>query len=267
MGGTAGMSSLRSDGTALEARVFEEAVATAANRVGAAYDPEATWEDRVRGGLLALLGLLDEEPDLARFCVAHALASPTILTHRGEVLDALTRIIDEGPNGSDATGHPPRLTAHVVLGGTLGLLYARLMTSDSRSLLELENPLMSWVVPPYLGAPAPRSHQCRPPRPRPSAPRKRRPSRGQLADFGIPLTYRTRRVLGAVAAEPRLSNRELSERVGITDQGQISRLLSRLARHGLTENVSESQRRGEPNAWILTRRGKELEARLGPWDE
>ncbi len=267
MGGTAGMSDRRPDGTALETRVFEEAVAIATSRIGAAYDPEATWEDRVRGGLLALLGLLDEEPDLARFCVAHALASPAVLTRRGEVLDALTRIIDEGPNGSDATGNPPRLTAHVVLGGTLGLLHARLMTNDSRSLVELVNPLMSMVVLPCLGAPATRRQPCRPPRPRPSAPRKRRPSRGQLADFGITLTYRTRRVLGAVAAEPRLSNRELSERVGITDQGQISRLLSRLARHDLTENVSESQRKGEPNSWILTRRGKELEARLGPWDE
>jgi hypothetical protein len=267
MGGTGGMSDRRSDGTALEARVFEEAVATAINRVGAAYDPEATWEDRVRGGLLALLGLLDEESDLARLCVAHALASPAILTHRAEVLDALTRIIDEGPNGSDATGNPPRLTAHVVLGGTLGLLHARLMTNDSRSLVELVNPLMSLVVLPSLGAPAARGQQCRPPQPHPSPPRKRRQRRQPLADFGIPLTYRTRRVLGAVAAEPGLSNSELSERVGITDQGQISRLLSRLATHDLAENVSESQRKGEPNAWILTRRGKELEARLGPCDE
>ena len=267
MEGTAGMSDRRSDGTALETRVFEEAVTTATNRVGAAYDPEATWEERVRGCLLALLALVDEEPDLARFCVANALASPTMLTHRGEVLDALTRIIDEGRSGSDATGNPPRPTAQVVLGGTLGLLYARLTTSDSRSLVELVNPLMSWVVPPNLGAPAPRGQQCRPPRPRPAPPRKRRQRREPLADFGIPLTYRTRRVLGAVAAEPRLSNRELSERVGITDQGQISRLLSHLARHGLTENVSEGQRKGEPNAWILTRRGKALEARWGPWGE
>ena len=261
------MSDRRSDGTASETRVFEEAVATATSRVGAAYDPEATWEDRVRGGLLALLELVDEEPDLARLTVAHALASPTMLTHRGDVLDALIRIIDEGPNGSNATGNPPRLTAHVVLGGTLGLLHARLMTNDSRSVVELVNPLMSWVVAPHLGAPAARGQQCRPPQPRPSPPRKRSQRREPPADFGIPLTYRTRRVLGAVAAEPRLSNRELSERVGITDQGQISRLLSRLARHDLAENVRESQRKGEPNAWILTHRGKQLEARLGPCDE
>ena len=247
--------------------VFEEAVAIATSRVGTAYDPEARWVDRVRGSLLALLGLLDKEPELARLCVAHALAAPATLTHRGDVLDALIRIIDEGRSGSHATGNPPRLTAHVVLGGTLGLLHARLITSDSPSLVELVNPLMSMVVLPWLGAPAARRQQCRPPRPRPSPPRKRRPSRGQLADFGITLTYRTRRVLGAVAAEPGLSNRELSERVGITDQGQITRLLSRLARHGLTENVSEGERKGEPNAWILTRRGKELEARLGPCDE
>lgn len=239
--------------------VFEEAVAIATSRVGTAYDPEVRWVDRVRGSLLALLEFLDEEPELARLCVAHALASPTMLTDRGEVLDALTRVIDEGRSDSGATGNPPPLTAHVVLGGTVGLIHLRLTTRDSRSLVELVNPLMSMVVLPCLGPAAVRREQYRTPAPpRPLAPRKRRPSGAPLADFGIPLTYRTLRVLGAVAAEPGLSNRELGERAGIKDEGQISRLLSRLARHGLTENVSEGQRKGEPNAWILTRRGKEL---------
>ena len=39
------------------------------------------------------------------------------------------------------------------------------------------------------------------------------------------LTYRTVRVLGAVGEHPGASNREIAERAGISDQGQISKLL------------------------------------------
>jgi len=240
------------------AAVFEEAVAIASERVSTAYDPQARWVDRVRAGLLALLRLLDEESELARLWVAHALASPAILTHRGEVLDKLARIIDEGRTASRASRNPPPLAAHGMLGGTLGLIHARLMSRDPRSLVELVNPLMAMIVLPYLGpAAARREHDRRLPA-RPPAPRNSRPNSDSCADFEIRLTYRTLRVLAAVAAEPGLNNKQLSERAGITDQGQISKLLSRLARHGLTENTGQGQARGEPNVWMLTLKGTEF---------
>jgi AcrR family transcriptional regulator len=238
--------------------VFEEAVAIASKRASAAYDPEARWANRVRAGLLALLTLLDEESELARLCVAHAIASPAILTHRGEVLDKLARIIDEGRSASGASRNPPALAAHGVLGGTLGLIHARLITRDPRSLVELVNPLMAMIVLPYLGPAAARREQHRPLPAGLSAPPERGPNGDSRAAFEFRLTYRTLRVLVAVAAEPGLNNKELSERAGITDQGQISKLLSRLARHGLTENTGEGQPKGEPNAWILTRKGTEF---------
>ncbi|MGA2452177.1 MAG: helix-turn-helix domain-containing protein [Solirubrobacteraceae bacterium] len=73
------------------------------------------------------------------------------------------------------------------------------------------------------------------------------------------LTYRTVRVLVAIAAQPGLSNSQISQRAGITDQGQISRLLSRLARLQLIENTGQGQRKGAANAWRLTRRGEAVE--------
>jgi len=63
------------------------------------------------------------------------------------------------------------------------------------------------------------------------------------------LTDRTVRVLAAIAAiaaQPGLSNRQISQRAGITDQGQISKLLSRLAGLQLIENTGEGQRRVPP---------------------
>ena len=73
------------------------------------------------------------------------------------------------------------------------------------------------------------------------------------------LTHRTVRVLATIAAQPGLSNRQISQRAGITDQGQISRLLSRLARLQLIENTGQGQRKGSANAWRLTRHGETVE--------
>ncbi|MGO8906444.1 MAG: MarR family transcriptional regulator [Solirubrobacteraceae bacterium] len=73
------------------------------------------------------------------------------------------------------------------------------------------------------------------------------------------LTYRTVRVLAAIAAQPGLSNRQISQRAGITDQGQISRLLSRLARLQPIENTGQGQRKGSANAWRLTGHGEAVD--------
>ncbi len=73
------------------------------------------------------------------------------------------------------------------------------------------------------------------------------------------LTYRTVRVLVAIATVPGASNREVSDAAGVADQGQISKLLVRLERLGLIENVGEGHARGEPNAWQLTAKGQDVE--------
>jgi DNA-binding IclR family transcriptional regulator len=73
------------------------------------------------------------------------------------------------------------------------------------------------------------------------------------------LTYRTVRVLIAIAANPRASNRGVAAAAGIADQGQISKLLNRLQSLGLTRNEGEGQPKGGPNAWALTPKGQEVE--------
>jgi len=149
--------------------VFEEAVAIATEHVSAAYDTQATWVDRVRAAVLALLELLDEERELARLCVGHAVASPTMLLRREEVLDELIPIIDQGRGASSASRNPPPLAAQGVLGGALGLIYSELIARDPRSLVELLNPLMFWIVLPYLGVSAACEEQHRQPPARRSA--------------------------------------------------------------------------------------------------
>jgi hypothetical protein len=62
-----------------------------------------------------------------------------------------------------------------------------------------------------------------------------------------------------IAAQPGLSNVQVGARAGIADQGQISKLLTRLARLGALRNTGGGQAKGLANAWQLTRRGEQLE--------
>ena len=75
-------------------------------------------------------------------------------------------------------------------------------------------------------------------------------------DAGMRLTYRTVRVLMAIAQHPQASNRQIGESAGITDQGQISKLLGRLERIGLASNTWMHPGKGAPNSWTLTEKGE-----------
>lgn len=75
-------------------------------------------------------------------------------------------------------------------------------------------------------------------------------------------TYRTARVLSAIAANPGASNRAAAAAAGIEDEGQASKLLKRLERLGLIENMARDRGPGEANAWRLTARGVGVERAL-----
>jgi DNA-binding MarR family transcriptional regulator len=80
-----------------------------------------------------------------------------------------------------------------------------------------------------------------------------------LRDVGMRLTYRTVRVLMAVAAHPGSSNREIGIAADMHDQGQTSKLLTRLSKLGLIENTGAGLARGAPNAWTLTPKGHQIQ--------
>lgn len=221
------------------------------------------WRERVRAGLLALLEFLDEEPGLGGLCVVDALgAGPVALERRARVVCALVDAVDQGRAEAKTGLKPSRLTAEGVVGGVLAVLYARLADGSPRSapqapMIELLNPLMAMIVLPYLGPAAAGKETTRvTPKARPLT---RRPRSNPLEGLEMRLTYRTVRVLIAVASQPRASNRQIADAAGVQDQGQISKLLARLEHLGLVENGGGGPVRGEPNAWLLTSRGREVE--------
>lgn len=237
---------------------LDSSVARASEYVLADYDPSARWRARIRAALVGLLEFLEDEPAMGRLCVVETLgAGRKVHERRMRVIDMVTVTVDEGRKEAKAARALPPLTAEGVVGGVLSVLHARLVAGGGEPLRELTGPLMGMVVLPYLGPAAAQKENAAPAPPR--RPRERAASKDPLRDLQMRLTYRTVRVLLAIAESPGGSNREVGGAAGIDDQGQISKLLSRLERLGLIENAGAGQVRGSPNAWTLTERGVEVE--------
>ena len=118
--------------------------------------------------------------------------------------------------------------------------------------MELFGSLMSIVVLPYLGSGAARRELTRP-APRIRSGREPAPKDGQelpAPEPGSRLTYRTARVLSAIGDYPGACNREVAERAGIIDQGQVSKLLGRLEARELIAKTGEGRTRGAPNRGV-----------------
>lgn len=243
---------------------FEAALATVRGVVLPAYLAESKWHERVRAGLVALLCFLDEEPKTGRLLVCESLTGgPKMLSRREQALAQLTSIVDGGRAQATGALDPPPLTAESLVGGVLSVIHTRL-SAEREPLAELTNQLMSMIVLPYLGPAAARRELTRPlpaPVPVPDA-RQTMSLSDPFKDAGMRITYRTVRVLSAVAelsehgVAP--SNRLVGERAGISDQGQVSKLLGRLQRIGLISNTGLGPGLGAPNEWSLTAKGQEL---------
>jgi AcrR family transcriptional regulator len=250
------------------AAVLEELVATVDGEFSAAGLEELPWRERVRMGVWRILAFLDREPALARVCMVQALrAGPQVLKCREAVLTQLAAVIDKGraesPRGEGCTS----LTAEGLIGAAFAIVYSRLSRRDSEPLSDLLGELMAMIVLPYLGPAVARRERTRPAPALPTVAARARAAvpqsvRDPLADVNLRLTHRTARVLEGIAElsgrGPDPSNREVATFAGVTDPGQISKLLRRLERLGLLVNTGAGHARGEPNAWALTRKGEQV---------
>jgi AcrR family transcriptional regulator len=239
--------------------LLEACVAAAGDAAAPAWRQRAPWAVRVRDSLAALLELCRREPALARFWVVESLAGDAVLrARRAEVVHALSLALDEGRRTVRSADEPAPLTAEAAVGGALAVVHARMVRPEPDPLAELAGPLLAVILQPYLGVQAARRWllPVEPPLASPAS----RPLDPVRYAGRMRLTYRTMRVLGAIAAHPGATNREIARAAGIRDEGQISRLLSRLARSGLLENATDAAARARPNAWRLTPEGKRLQS-------
>lgn len=228
--------------------------------------PELPWRERMRRGLWTILCFLDREPVLARVMVVDTqCGSGSVLAARQAIIRELVELVDEGRREKSAATCT-ELTAEGVVGATIAVLYQSLVRRDPAGgggqalLTGLFGELLGVVLLPYVGQGAARREQARPV---PALPRAVLPK-----ELGVPLqgdpfagvrmrvTYRTTKVLEGVGAHPGVSNRVIAEYAGIADQGQVSKLLTRLERLGLLRNTGPGHFKGEPNAWWLTDKGQ-----------
>jgi AcrR family transcriptional regulator/DNA-binding MarR family transcriptional regulator len=236
---------------------FDEGMERIAREVVPAYERPWRWRERIREGLIAWLSFLEREPALARLLVVESLgAGPVALQRRSSVLAPIESAVDLGREQAKTDIELPLVTAEGLVGAVLSIVHGRLTEHHSAKLVELVNPLMSMIVLPYLGPAASRRELGRPVLDlhADSGANHRNP----LHELDMRLTYRTVRVLMAVAISPGSSNRTIADAAGITDQGQISKLLTRLQVRGLIENTSTHSALGGPNVWTLTPKGKEV---------
>jgi AcrR family transcriptional regulator len=250
--------------------LLEDVLALLEDEVKQAGLGDLPWCERVRGGLLVILGFFDREPALARVCVVQALRSgPRALERREAILARLAGVINEGRKEGERAADCTPMTAEGLVGAAFAIMYARLLRGERKPLAGLLGELMGMIVLPYLGPDAARAERTRPaPRARPGVPAPVPSALGLLESdplrmLPMRVTYRTSRVLECVEHRPGISNREIADAAGIKDQGQISKLLARLERLGLLENTGQgTHHKGEPNAWQLTPLGCRVAQRL-----
>ncbi len=144
------------------------------------------------------------------------------------------------------------------MGAVLAVIHRRLVVADTREpLTGLLGSLMGAIVMPYQGGAAAQKELDKP------APLlKPNPTRhygDPLEGLDMRITYRTVRALIAIASAPGASNREIAAAAGISDQGQVSKLLARLGHLGLVHNEGVGPAKGAPNAWTLTAKGHHVE--------
>jgi AcrR family transcriptional regulator len=236
---------------------FEDALKRTAGVVLPVYGQPGPWRARIRAVLTSLLEFLDDEQDIARLMIVETLAAgPRALERRQSVLAKIIAVVEEGRMEVKRGDGPPPLTAEGIVGGVLSVLYSRLVEEDHGPLLDLTGSLTSMIVLPYLGVPA-AQRELGKPTPQPTG-RPRSSSTDPLRELHMRLTYRTVRVLTAVAAHPGSSNRQVGQAAGIEDQGQISKLLKRLRKLGLVHNTGIQTGKGTANAWTLTPTGDEV---------
>jgi AcrR family transcriptional regulator/DNA-binding MarR family transcriptional regulator len=239
---------------------FNHAVDGLELELRAGWESELGWTARVRAALASLLVALDREPAVRRLVFVEALgAGPRVLARRARVLESLAGVVDEGRVNAKASSRLPGLVAEGVVGATFGVIHARLLELRPEPLVELLGSLMATIALPYRGSAA-AARELEHPVPRISARRRdgdglsRRPV-GAASPVDYRLTVRTQMALAAVAGRPGLNNREVSEIIGLADQGQISRMMKRLAGQGLVENTQAHTGR-LARAWRLTADGE-----------
>jgi AcrR family transcriptional regulator len=133
---------------------YEEAVARIRNQVRSACadDGPEEWPQRVREGLVALLGLFADEPALASLTLVEGLrAGRGVYDRYQAALDGFAPWLRKGAPAPPAGLKLPKATDEAVIGGVASLLGRRVITGELAGLDALLPDALEFTLAPYLG--------------------------------------------------------------------------------------------------------------------
>ncbi len=212
-----------------------------------------------------MLGFCDDHPSWARVLVLDApVGAGVTFECRQQLHDVLARLLDHHQPAGIPAGSPqptPALTDELIVGGVFSVIRTSMLEDGAGKLVEFAPSLMAFIVTPYLGQAAAQAELEGRASGSAEATTKgleltRAREISRAAELPIRVTHRTTLVLRTIARTPYSNNREVAQTAGIADEGQASKLLARLERQGVIENVGIGAARGEPNAWLLTASGR-----------
>lgn len=136
-------------------QAFDAGLARLEALVLAAAAAETTWSGRLRAGLGALLGFLDEEPDIGRGLIVevHA-AGPEALAKRAAAMQRAAAFIDSARATVADDEAPPAIAPEGVAAGIHAVVHARLAAGADDGFKQLLPEFMYFAVMPYFGAEA-----------------------------------------------------------------------------------------------------------------
>ena len=239
------------DGRECLLAAFDQGVARVSRIVVEEAQCAKGWHERVRAALSTLLVFLDEEPGWARLLLGESpVDAGAESDRRQQTIQMLARALVTETRAEEHNSEwfvPwPELTAELVVGGVLSVLRKRVLDGAQEPFVELAPSLMAFIMAQYPGASANRNA---------AQTADANDAESRLQPGPLRVTYRTTRVLKAIGDSPGLSNRDIADAAGLTDEGQTSRLLRRLEGRGLVQNVGLGHAHGGPNAWLLTTYG------------
>ena len=220
---------------------------------------EGSWLARLRAGLVALLGFFDDEPAWGRLLVCEAPATDVALELRcrQRVLGVLSGLLDDGaPQAIGELTRSPEIATELTVGGVFAAIRARVLEGTAGRWWSSRLRLMAFIVTPRLGQAAAQAELAGMSAPAGEA----LPDAAGPGGERLPMraTHRTMLVLRAIEAAPCSSNRQVMAAADLLDEGQASKLLSRLSERGVIENLGHGAEWGEPNAWGLTPEGERV---------
>lgn len=111
------------------------------------------WRDRLRGGLVELLELLDSDPDFGRGVIVevHA-AGPKAQAKRSGAMKRAADFIRLAQLEANGAESPPQIAPEGIVAGIHAIVHSRLSTGATGGFRELLPEFMYFAVMPYFGA-------------------------------------------------------------------------------------------------------------------